>query len=1289
MQITYLENKSTGVRCTDLINQFSTSLKDMLNSAKQKYKGVDKAVTSLSDLLKLEFQAKNNTFTSRYLDFFSMVSVLAFLQCFDNDKDLGELKTSNDKLMKNAIAQATEEYNNKHKDDDVSADDILNIGNEDTEGNDDSRKNTEINARAKEIFDSKTKFDVVDCMFGFEGLIELLRVPVEGIKNRETNDKIIIDSFESNLLASIRGISIEEYCSGDYCLRDILLVAWINEVPSEPIETDIETFLKSDNYYGSILDTTVMCIMGTYKYLFQDGFGLKPYEGVLSFDSPFLSKIGESHQVITNKDARLTFRGIANVLKKYYNVVESKSRQFDIEQVINSSAPIYFPYKMLEYASGRELTYRLSEKFYKVHEKSISWDAYSEAYVEKQIRKTVLRGMYLSFSKHFPFSRLGLKSDTSFSDEEFITARSRKEDVFEDICLDTKIKQKVYNDLQRLQQSLCTCVIVREYNYLGGKINKVSLRIVDCLNQNGNGLSENITRELYGQFSANRKVVYDDGEDITNGRKLSDGANLPYRILEYTHDFDFAISSAEPLFGYKAVQLFANRGVKLSWKKILVGEDIKGTPLFASATDKDDINMQANFIHNIMAGSRSGKGVMTMNMLASAIADNKAIFYIDRKPDISVTLMELSKGNMFLVNGGDYQAKNDPHNVFSDTSPYGKAWKSKFSRVPSYLKEMFTGEGLYGMGGAWADYVYFRAVMFALALVVLRVRTMNNPEVYNRLGGEDGVTVIVDEFKNWQFIFEAPFIRFDGKFGNPTNFFGSGAVEEYEKIEDDIKAAKAELGVIADDPKKEAQRVKLNLKIDRLKNKLAKISSEKRIYFREFWDKLDASRATFNGLGSAGFKDAEGALSDFFVVGQNIDKDAQKDAYGRRADGLFNTTSEYKKSSIMRGMFEQDGFASDWFMGYNEDSNLTKAYMGAGTEGTTPNKWITKRRYWGYIAGASMETLRTSEPPQTRYLKTYLVLNNNLEDDPAHPKEIANPDSGKKTVNPDTGEVTVEKKATVPDPEYSFVGQCRKRVIDTSRDPEMWNKIRKKHMAEGYEATDQNPNYGHLHEGIGFPGLISMTKATNGLGEFVPTRDLGRSKEIADYVAQELGYSDYLDFLFDVSLYGLFSIDDIVNHFTGECPFSDVERRIKLYKYITSADDTASDSEQLLSEEGYHVSSDSDSFMPEYEDSDSDSYESDVTEDDSYGSTEGYGSDDAYGGTEGYGGSSQKAFRAMYDEPEDEPEVIKFTESALRSKLMQLFSASEAKYGVTVPEQKKSATIQSIITLFREEGFLE
>ena len=218
-------------------------------------------------------------------------------------------------------------------------------------------------------------------------------------------------------------------------------------------------------------------------------------------------------------------------------------------------------------------------------------------------------------------------------------------------------------------------------------------------------------------------------------------------------------------------------------------------------------------------------------------------------------------------------------------------------------------------------------------------------------------------------------------------------------------------------------------------------------------------------------------------------------------------------------------------MGYNEDGEDERHYLGADIRGTMANKWVAKQKYWAYCPNASMETLRHSAPDGTRYFKPYLVLNKHLEDDPNNPVMI--------NVKNDKG--VVEQ---VSHPDYSFVSQCRSRVNDAVPGAQLWETVRLKHLRSESMAEEArnggNKYYGELNEGIGFQGLASQTKMANGAGAFDPSVDLGGSRAIADYVAQCMGYSNYLELLFDFRKEGLFSTVDIVkalrdhNSFKGD-----------------------------------------------------------------------------------------------------------------------------------------------------------
>ena len=65
-------------------------------------------------------------------------------------------------------------------------------------------------------------------------------------------------------------------------------------------------------------------------------------------------------------------------------------------------------------------------------------------------------------------------------------------------------------------------------------------------------------------------------------------------------------------------------------------------------------------VTGIIAGSRSGKGVMTLNILASIIASGCPVCYLDYKPDMAATLWDLER---------ELTSKGYPCRIFSSICP--------------------------------------------------------------------------------------------------------------------------------------------------------------------------------------------------------------------------------------------------------------------------------------------------------------------------------------------------------------------------------------------------------------------------------------------------------------------------------------------------------------------------------------------------------------------------------------------------------------------------------------------
>lgn len=1092
-----LESKSV-----DILRDISFGIGKRLESVRQGNKNMVKILDSLKstmfdELLELSGDANMSSFKENnkglvsYIDFMSKAGILSYYGMLDNDKNIAKLKEQ----------------------------------------------------------------DGVELEFAFDGFGNMVSYAVEMYEDSETSSIKTTDCIQSCLLSMLREVSLSDYISGGYADKDIRLIAVLGNKSKSELNEFITKYIRDDDTFNSCYSDSLAQVLAIYKYLFQDSFGLRPYIGVVSFSSPYIRIINDSMRLDTLPNARVSFDAIRSTLASDYDVHESLDRQFDIKAVIKSSdgKPFYYPVKMLEYAMGRELTYELSENVYRNYANNKSWDEYAEGYVKPQITNYFHECIYYSLERHFNFGgKNGESVEDFFISDDFAFVLSNKgEMAVKTYMASADMIKKIKADINRLKKCLCTAVIAVDYNNLGNKVNSIALR---CVNTTGN-LRPSMTKSLFSQFTTNESTKFGDGEVISNGKCIGGDASkpLPYDIIEYRHNFDSALATAEPLFGYKAVEMFQARGIKLGWGKILLGEDIKGTPVFASIDDPDDFPMQRKAVHNMMAGSRSGKGVMTMNILVSGIASGKPIFYIDRKPDMAVLFYELSGGNMFVVNGGQYEGKNDINKFFSDTGVAVSGWSEAYERMPEYLKKSVFKTKTYT--GDFGDYVYFRAIIFTLGILMARVELAGNGEVYNKLGGDSGIVIIIDEFKNWQMKFESGFFTPAGVFGNEHRLTKT-MIQGYKKAISSIKMKMVELETLDEsDPKSAVKIAKLNLDIENLRSTMAESISELDVYCTTLMNKYGESVKHISSKLSAGFGDSEGSNSDIFVIGQNIEIDGFNGAseksgtYPERDSGGFNVNADTKGKSLMRGVL--DMFKHDWFMGYNVDEPSTKHYLNADSAGTPVNKWVTQQRYWAYCPDAEIPLLRHACPSDAKFFKPYLVLNKHFEDDPNDPMKM-----------------NIEGESEpITHPDYVFVSQCRSRVNGAVPGAKLWETVRLKHLKSELMAEEArsgiNKHYGELNEGIGFEGLANRTKMCNGMGNFSPEEDLGASKVIADYVAQCMGYSCYLELLFDFTPNGLFSTQDICNALANpEVYRNSTQQRLPLFEEYNFLDGINGESEE-------------------------------------------------------------------------------------------------------------------------------
>lgn len=146
----------------------------------------------------------------------------------------------------------------------------------------------------------------------------------------------------------------------------------------------------------------------------------------------------------------------------------------------------------------------------------------------------------------------------------------------------------------------------------------------------------NVNVDLAKYLVDNAPTLFAKEGEVISNPKGRDGFN---RLL---YAFNPENYHKEILFAYKMYQQVIASGSTPSAKDLIVGKTLDGSDM------RLDLENRQNIIGAIMAGPRSGKGVLTLSVLAGLMAhekDNKTIpfLYCDGKPEMAATMWEIER----------------------------------------------------------------------------------------------------------------------------------------------------------------------------------------------------------------------------------------------------------------------------------------------------------------------------------------------------------------------------------------------------------------------------------------------------------------------------------------------------------------------------------------------------------------------------------------------------------------------------------------------------------------------
>ena len=717
-----------------------------------------------------------------------------------------------------------------------------------------------------------------------------------------------------------------------------------------------------DKSFHTIISSSIKNVLDSYSYLFASGYDLeRPYglvtkNGIIFSDSSKELKYRDGHSDLDFASAISLYEK----LKATVGFIESQARGYkDVASELwayfnnDGKTLVYFPYKILEYAYGRQQGNTGSTHYpYATHKGSAvasSWKKMREK-IEEDISITIEDALV-----YFATHALGCKEDGSNAN-----------DVLRNISNIERVKS--YSDY--ISDCLRTCVIFIEYNHRNGEAVNMRLRVGDP------------------RSSCSSISVEDIVKTVNFGNMGSEPVSVPSSIpesctsvVEFCYEFNHTLKNGAPLFAYKAFEKLQEKGEELSYNSLILGEATDGTIL---RNGTKGVDLPGHLCHYIIAGSRSGKGVMTLNLLVGALMSNKAIFYMDCKPDIASILNKLAGGAeggtngpaMFAINGGDYNAEADKQCQFIAQD----SWINR-DNIPPEIEDIFGREGWQGSG--ISSLFYLRAVTLAFGILLARGIEGGHTSDPN-FNGDNGMFIVCDEINN----LSKTYVQGGGVAG----VFLSKILDKippmekvFRNITDSYKTNFE--AVSAEDHKKKDVESYMKTRVD-----FENAFSASEFYALSLMNWFNDNKGFLSVRSKAGFNQKEFGKSDVVVIGQDLeftpfpdrffDEIVSSKRYASPQKGIKDK-GDYT-SVDMSLAFSQMMFGSaDALIGYNMG---LPSYMAQEDKGSKAyGKLDGKMRGFCYTPTIKLDSEKSKLGAQlskekansssTVYFKPYLILN--------------------------------------------------------------------------------------------------------------------------------------------------------------------------------------------------------------------------------------------------------------------------------------------------------------------------
>ena len=419
----------------------------------------------------------------------------------------------------------------------------------------------------------------------------------------------------------------------------------------------------------SSIDNAVTEIYKVYTSMFKSGYGVIQPEGILAGQkSGSLIKfqpLDYEHLMLVPRNY---YSDTWELLKQELGLKESTKRTITYGEIRDGYN--YFPFKIIELVFGRYLSKEsdIVGKRYCKSSASVSWESYWEQDVKHNIERYI-RNIVTEYIKSL--------------------AANEK--------LDINNLSSVYGAVRQLANktilAYTPAIVICEDS--GGRF---KIRFSDYAHKIDANRLKRIEKKILGWVGTKEVEL-----DRASFSLMRDNDSI--KEIEVVRDK--SLCGTVPLFSYIALRKLREQGKRPSYQNLILGRAEDDSIYIGNSKDTPFGGFNTaigSFVLHLSAGSRSGKGVMTLNMIASALASNVAVPYLDSKPDMSSLLLYIAKKlgvKTFALNGGsEYDSKADIGGVVRDVM------SREVYRKPAGLEDLAVPET------AWSALKYIKALDF-------------------------------------------------------------------------------------------------------------------------------------------------------------------------------------------------------------------------------------------------------------------------------------------------------------------------------------------------------------------------------------------------------------------------------------------------------------------------------------------------------------------------------------------------------------------------------------------------